>query len=179
MWEGLKSYKEESAWSPKEVQWEKTRSEVERINDDVGTGIDEGIKEAVVALMVSGFPTSQSCEGHVSENGANFPWIEIYAPEPKGWETDKEKQREWTIENMKQRQRMNKMLEEFYQGRETPSDTRITFRDIGVFGGFRIQSTGAKTMSLLSPREQRKRGKQYKKEMGDFMKFLRDKYFLG
>lgn len=168
--------------SNKEILWDKNRAEVDKIADKLGKGIDEKIKEAVVAFRVYGFITSQSCEGHICEvnekcrTGVPFPWIELYTPEPKGWKKSEEKKREWAIENLTQQQKMIGYLDEFYQGRETPFDARLTFRGIGVYGGFRIQSFGSETMTLLTQEEQIKKLELYRKEMDDFTNFLKDKY---
>lgn len=152
------------------------REKVEKITDKLGKGIDDGIKESVTVLLANEFPTSQSCEGHIGEKGASYPWVEIYTVEPKGWKEDKEKQREWTIENLEQQKRMVDVLAEFYQDRETPFGARLNFRHIGAFGGFRIQSMGAETMPLLSPEEQKQKLETYRKEMTDFTDFLKKRF---
>ena len=165
--------------SEKEIAWEQGRTEVDKLADKLGLGIDEKIKEAVVAFRIHGFSTSQSCEGHVGEeekHGASFPWIQIYTQEPEGWKESEEKKREWTIENLTQQQKMTGYLDEFYQGRETPFDARLTFSGIGAFGGFRVQSFGAEMMMLLTPEEQIKKLGLYRKEMNDFTDFLKGKY---
>ena len=171
--------------SEKEIAWDKRREEVDKITDRLGLGIDEKIKESVAAFLVHEFTTSQSCEGHTGEekkHGASFPWVEVYAPEPKGWketkgEKKKQLDREWTIENLKQQQKMMDFFAEFYQGRETPFDTRLVFDHIGAFGGFRVQSFGAEMMKLLPPEEQLKKLELYRKEMEDFTNFLKSKHF--
>jgi len=171
--------------SEKEIAWEQKRAEVDKITDKLGLGIDEKIKESVTAFQVHEFTTSQSCEGHTGEeekHGASFPWVEIYTPEPKGWreskgEKKKQLEREWTIENLKQRQKMMGYFAEFYQGRETPFDARLAFDRIGAFGGFRVQSFGAEMMKLLLPEEQIQKLELYRKEMDDFTKFLKDRHF--
>jgi len=150
---------------------------VEKTTDKIGKGVEDGIKEAVVALLANEFPTSQSCEGHFSEEGASSPWIEIYAPEPEGWKEDKEKQKEWTIENLKQQKRMIDLFAEFYHDREAPFDARLNFRNIGAFGGFRIQSMGSETIPLLSPEEQKQKLITYRKEMAEFTDFLKRRFF--
>ena len=162
----------------REQKWAETRQKVGEMTDKLGKGIDEGIKESVAALLVHEFPTSQSCEGHSSEKGISSPWIEVRAPEPIGWKKDKEKQKEWTTENLKQQKRMMDLLAEFYQGRKTPFGARLNFRYIGAFGGFRIQSMGSETMRLSSPEEQKQNLEIYRKEMMDFTDFLK-KRFLG
>lgn len=170
--------------SEQEIAWEKNRAEIDKITDRLGLGIDEKIKEAVTAFLVHGFTTSQSCEGHTGEeekHEASFPWVEIYAPEPKGWreakdEKKKELDREWTIKNLGQQQKMMGLLAEFYQGRETPFDARLALDRIGAFGGFRVQSFGAEMIKLLSPEDQLKKLEVYRKEMDDFTNFLKSKH---
>ena len=171
--------------SEKEIAWEKRREEVDKITDRLGLCIDEKIKESVAAFLVHEFTASQSCEGHTGEekkHGASFPWVEVYAPEPKDWreakgEKKKQLDREWTIENLKQQQKMMDFFAEFYQNRETPLDARPAFDRIGDFGGFRIQSFGAEMMKLLPPKEQLKKLDLYRKEMEDFTIFLKNKHF--
>lgn len=174
--------KKEQAKSEKETLWEQKLAEVNKMVDRLGEKVDERIKEPVVALLVHGFTTSDSCEGHIAkkgedEHGLSFPWVEVYAPAPEGWEESEEKQREWTIENLGQQQKMIGLLEEFYRGRETPFDARLTFDRAGAFGGFRIQSFGAKMMVLRTLEERKLKLELYRKEMNDFTKFLKDKHF--
>ncbi len=171
--------------SEKEIAWEQRLADVEHIADRLGKGVDEKIKEPVAAFLVHEFTTSQSCEGHIGEeekHGASFPWVEVYAPEPKGWreakgEKKKELDREWTIKNLEQQQKMMSFLAEFYQGRETPFDARLAFDRIGAFDGFRVQSFGAEMTAILSPEEKRQKLALYQKEMKDFTEFLKSKYF--
>ena len=54
------------------------------------------------------------------------------------------------------------MLDEFYQDRKTPLDVVLSFRNIGAFGGFRVQSNGAEIMPVLSFEEQKNKCNQYK-----------------
>lgn len=133
-------------------------AEVEKITDSLGKGIDEKIKETVAAFLAHGFTTSASCEGHI-DHGLPYPWVEVYALEPVGWreaEDDRKKQleQEWRRKNLEQQLRMIAFLEEFYRERETPFDARLIPNRIGAFGGFRVQSLGAKITEILS-KEQR------------------------
>ena len=59
-------------------------------------------------------------------------------------------------------------LEEFYGERETPFDARLAFDNVGMFGGFRVQSFGAEITVILSPEEKRQKLALYQKEMEDF-----------
>jgi hypothetical protein len=169
--------------------WDGERADVDKIADGLGKGIDGGIKEAVVAFSVYNFPTSQSCEGHDGEGeekgGLPYPWVEIYAPEPEGWEDaegkkKEELKREWTMENLRQQERMLGYLAEFYQGKERDVRRELTFHNIGAFGGFRVQSSGGDTMELLhTPAEKKQKQELYREEMNKFAEFLKDKYFSG
>ncbi|MDQ2902785.1 MAG: hypothetical protein M3Y81_04435 [Chloroflexota bacterium] len=51
-----------------------------RITDRLGCSIDEGILEIVVALNLLGFPTCQSCEGHL-DDGLPYPWVDLETDE--------------------------------------------------------------------------------------------------
>jgi len=74
---------------PEQEKWDKVKREIENAADAEGHGIDEGIKEPVIALNAFGINTGQSCEGHTI-GGMGAPWIRIEAPnEPEerfnGW----------------------------------------------------------------------------------------------
>lgn len=177
---------DEPVTSEEEIAWKKKMAEVNEIADRLGKGVDEKIKESVSAFLIHKFTTSGSCGGHMAgegekEHGLPYPWIEIYAPEPEGWrkaEGDKKEQldQEWRIKNFEQQQKMMGFLEEFYEGRETPFDARLTFDRAGVFGGFRVQSFGAEMTAILTPGERKQKLALYQKEMEDFTKFLKDKH---
>lgn len=176
----------EQAKSEKEILWEQNRKKVNEITDALDFGIDEKIKEAVTAFLVYEFSTSQSCGGHTEkeegEHEAAFPFVEVYAPEPEGWEDatgekKKEIEREWTVENLRQQQKMTNLLAEFYQERDTPFDARLNFKNIGAFGGFRVQSFGADMCPVLTPEQQKHKLELYRKETDDFTKFLKNKFF--
>lgn len=169
---------ERKAESEKEARIKEIEKEVEETADKLGMPIDERIKDTVTAFNIWEFPTSQSCEGHLHKEGASFPWIEVYASEPK-IEDKETKEKEWIAENLKQRKKMIELLEEFYKNRETTFDARLDFSNIGAFGAFRIQSMGAEVMQLFSPEEQKKKIELYRKEMSDLTKFLRDKFLEG
>lgn len=48
---------------------------VDRMTDGHGRAVDRAIREPVAALRLLGFPTSQSCEGHL-ERAVPYPgWI--------------------------------------------------------------------------------------------------------
>jgi len=69
--------------SPRRLLWDQARAEVDQIADPTGRGIDEGIKETIVALNVNGISTAASCEGHTDSEDFGqrpWPWVLVQAP---------------------------------------------------------------------------------------------------
>lgn len=60
-------------------KWDKIENEIENSADSLGLGIDEGIKNPIIALNAFEINTDQSCEGHLA-SGESAPWIRIEAP---------------------------------------------------------------------------------------------------
>ena len=54
-------------------------AKVARWTDALGERVDLGIRDAVVALNLTGIPTEASCEGHL-DHGKPGPWVEIGVP---------------------------------------------------------------------------------------------------
>ncbi len=161
----------------KEIVWEKYKSEVERITDRLGKVIDEGIKETVIALRAIGFPTSQSCEGH-TDRGLPYPWVDIKTPKESTlwWSApapEYEKLQELAI--LQLQKKMLEFLAEFYEDRQTSFDARLVFEFTRK--SFRVQSIGGRTLPLFSTEEQEKKIRLFRKEMNDFARFLKQKYF--
>lgn len=164
--------------SEKQRRWEQVAAEVEGTADGLGLEIDAGIRESVIAFKVYEFPTSQSCEGHLEgDRGLPYPWVEVYAPEPEGFDGSEEKRQEYLEANQREHDKMQELLNEFYKGRTAPAEAQLVFNPIGIFGAFRLQSKGAETIQQLSPEEQAVQYKIYKQEMDDFTTFLKAKYF--
>jgi hypothetical protein len=174
---------EQNEAEPKEILWEQKRRETAEIKDRLGEGIDENIKEAVTAFRVHEFATDGSCGGHLPEekHGLPYPWVDICTPKPAGFDIKKdrdgEKEQEWKKENLRQREKMMKYLEEFYKARETPPDAMIVLHNIGIFGAFRMQNFGGETMEALTTEQQTSKLDLYRKEMAVFAEFLKQKFF--
>ena len=49
---------------------------VATFTDKLGTPLDPGIKETVIALNLLGLQTVQSCEGHL-DHGCPYPWVTV------------------------------------------------------------------------------------------------------
>ncbi|MCS7184209.1 MAG: hypothetical protein NZ866_02585, partial [Patescibacteria group bacterium] len=161
---------------------------VEEITDKLGQRVDERIKETVAILLIYGFNTIGSCEGHVTEEGKHrrglpYPWVDICEPEPEGWKIVKGKEKEklkeeWRRKNFKKREKLIKLLEEFYQKRRTSYEYEVILivSNIGPIGAFRLQSLNAESTEMLPGDEQRKKLSRYQKEIKDFTEFLLNKY---
>ncbi len=59
-----------------EQRYQEMRERVSTFTDKLGTTIDPGIFETVVALNLLGLHTFQSCEGHL-DHGCPYPWVTI------------------------------------------------------------------------------------------------------
>gem|GEM_PF-757899 len=59
-------------------QWLAKQKEIDNLTDGLGLGLDDNIKDTVIALQVNGFNTRQSCEGHIGW-GCGAPWVDIQA----------------------------------------------------------------------------------------------------
>ena len=213
----------------KEKEWEEIINNLEETEDKLGMKIDEGIKETVAAFQAHKLPTTQSCEGHIKEEGKPYPWIEVADTEKpeeqyigenkviqeiakeKGISFDflkrywkahpedisREKRRalqevvkkfskdlknytkefkEWKRKNKELRKKAEKLIEEFYQ-EHNYSGTRIKIKDIGFRS--RIISIDEKEKSFkdFTTEEKEEILEERQKEMDDFTKFLKDKYF--
>lgn len=69
------------------ARWKRMHERVEQVKDKLGKGVDEGIKETVVAFLANEFPVCQSCEGHLEERSGKMrkiaPYIDVETDEPK------------------------------------------------------------------------------------------------
>jgi len=62
--------------SEREKTWSRIALEVEHITDKLGQGVDEQVKETLVALKANEFGTTASCEGHL-DRGLPYPWVDV------------------------------------------------------------------------------------------------------
>jgi hypothetical protein len=73
-------YEQELNRQEKTTAWLHRLEEIEHIRDALGFPVDQNIRETIVALNLSGFPTSASCEGHI-DRAKGAPWIKVEAPD--------------------------------------------------------------------------------------------------
>lgn len=69
------------ACAERTAAWEQKLQQVDLIEDAQGEKIDPGIKKIVAALNILGFPTSNSCDGHLEKGHQMVPWVTISDPD--------------------------------------------------------------------------------------------------
>lgn len=185
----------------RESAWREQARIVDQLVDRLGRPVDKGIKEAVTALRVLGFPTDGSCEGHL-DHGTSFPWIDVSVPAPEGyreelekltvWESKppewrknhgdfldgfREKTKVWRLENIREQRRVFGLLAGFYRDRRTPYEDQLAIEVMGGGGSFRLQNLGATVEQALSPAEREKALERHQREMEEFTNFLIRRFF--
>jgi hypothetical protein len=162
----------------KEAMWLQAKEEIDGLRDNLGYGIEPGIKSIVIALRAYDISTVQSCEGHsVEGQGSSYPWVEVSAPAPLGWEQDKESEHAWREANTFLYKRILDLLSQFYAHRQVDYDIELTLKIVNKYGVFRIESVGAPVLRVLTRVEQLEKFSLYRNEVQDFAAFLEQIYF--
>lgn len=138
------------------------QKEVDLITDRLGHPIDEQIKPAVIALRLSGFPTSASCQGH-EDWGLPYPWVDI---DCQLWDTDEFRSIS-EVSNLGEnpiwlkyqdigKQENDKHLDKFQDILNVyNSSPHVDCRDINIeyyggFGAFRIRASSLEKMNRFA-----------------------------
>ena len=162
------------------IKLDEARNKVDKIADSEGRVIDEGIKKCVTALMMHGFPTDDSCEGHLSDEPGRkkiaLPRIGVNAPEPEGWKESEEKQKKLSEENAIYKKRMKELLEEFYADQKIADEYRLIIHKKGKFNRFVIASTKDMKAGLNPGENEKDILDRARLEIADFTNFLMDKF---
>jgi hypothetical protein len=213
---------QESEEIKKTRAWKDKLAEIERTKDALGFPVDEHIRETIVALNLSGFPTSASCEGHI-DRARGAPWVRIEAPgrpeerfihenaiidevarkygisadevrddinheawkEASSGAAENDETREyakWRKKNEVLRERLSKLLDEFYASRSVapPLRLELSTRAGGIFmlkNGGEDYTTDVRALSNEERSELGRRLAEYQNEMRSFTAFLREKYY--
>jgi hypothetical protein len=167
-------------------------AQMAQITDSLGSSIDPGIFETVVALNLLGFPTVMSCEGHL-DHGVGAPWIDI---EPPGVEALRQAIRhrengeaadtlreevvhlrqEARAQQLHLRRQLLPYLEAFYQEHLAPFDRRLILLSSEWLGRTRLVSQGAEFQEITDPTERKHTLHIYQAEMRTFTMFLRRQF---
>ena len=170
----------------------------------LGTGIDAGILETVIALNALGIETSASCEGHL-DHGTGAPWIDIevlsareqsmgaemFTQADRAFEEQtlpeeaidalfaeahREQDRVKAI-HLEQGKILMSYLTAFYAVRRVPYDRQLAMltRDMG--GRSRLENHGADFQSVAPLEVRAQKLAEYQEEMRAFTEFLKQIYF--
>jgi len=171
-------------------RWQKVKAWAERVTDALGNHIDPGIMDTVILLNLLGIHTVSSCEGHLDRELT--PNVMFYDPGADDLEdqfidmrdhSDPEYKRmldECIRLNFKEVQRINPLLDEFYQDRLVPFTQRLILLPMYTGGGLLVcQGVGrSPDLSVSDPMELQHILKVNQSEMRAFTEFLSRKYFL-
>lgn len=186
----------------KEQQWATKKAEIYQITDRLEHPIDEGIKDAIIALNLLDVKTDGSCEGHPNW-ATGGPYIDVEVPRnealeaqvreaydrassadsghnseediSKLWDENRRLNLEVRRPAIDEARKLMGFLGEFYDGRQTPYDRMLTLEELG--GEIRIQSKGVMLQSTAPEDVRAAKLAEYQAEMGDFTAFLKGKFF--
>jgi hypothetical protein len=189
--------------SEKQQHWDKVTASMSKVTDKLGTPIDKGIFDAVVALNVFGISTSMSCEGHL-DHGRAAPWIRFHAKGPdqlrtqvkeatdqleraKAEHAPTEEIEKWTRELFRlskeaditcfqEPKRVMDYLEVFYCDRHVPYDRQLSLK-VDSFGNSTLTVHGEPFQTLHSLEVRAQNLTKYQEEMQMFTTFLKQVYF--
>lgn len=164
-------------------RWRELEQRVNELADKLGLGIDEGIKETVVALQAHGLETAQSCEGH-DDRGQALPYVLVEAEEPDGWQNNEKLKRQWRAENERLAERLADLVEQWYTARAERGETvdpeaRLEPHPQGIFGAVRLEPRSQERMTRLSPERRVASAGPYREEMHHFSAFLHERFLSG
>lgn len=184
----------------KEQRWKQVATEFNKITDKLGLPIDAGILDTVIALNLFNVNTTQSCEGHIDRAiaapwvdiqapetdelkqlrvRAKQTWTTIDAAQKAGkpdedlaplYQNLHRLNAEVKRPQLKEIQKVTRLLAEFYQNRQVPYERILTIH------GYRLESQGVPFQEIISPEERRKKLLEYQEEMKAFTAFLKNKY---
>lgn len=183
-------------------QWEKMEAEVNEIQDALGKGVEDGIKESIIVMNLLGFKTSGYCEGHL-ESSERAPWIDFTVEdstenrkksEEAFDEAEKAQQEgasEDVLDNLYQTahrlsdeaqrpllekiQELAQYLDIFYEKRQSTFEARLTLRK-NTFS-CRLINQGAMLQKIQVPKTRGERLALYQNEMREFTDFLKSIFF--
>ncbi len=175
-------------------RWDELTEEINQITDRLGEGIDEGIKEAIIALKGLDINTSQSCGGHDGHDGhpEGTPFVDISAPDIYELEQTLNKLLEQNSEskqideliakisnsNKKECAKIAPYLEDFYRDRTVDPRVKLGLHYYDLAIG-RLESEAANIRERKNeptlPTQQEL--EIYQKEMTDFIEYLKSRYF--
>jgi hypothetical protein len=167
--------------------WKDLQQRFRRVVDRIGTPLDKGILDTVVALNVVGMNTTASCEGHM-DHGVAYPWIDVSHVDAdglaqticqllyKGKREDKETkqlQYQHRMVLLQAEQELIGLLNAFYQHHPFDYDRHLSIWRFSN-GMPRLQSHGAEYQQFRDPTERLAMLQEYQQEMQAFAEYLKE-----
>ncbi len=176
----------------KKQVWEDLQQRFKRVVDRIGTHIDKGIMDTVIALNASEIHTTASCEGHL-DHGAAYPWIDIGHADANTLEQKillllsegkrenketKQLQRKYRLLHLQEEQKLVALLGDFYQHHPFNYDRHLSIWRFPK-GEARLQSHGAEYQQFRSSEEKALKLKEYQGEIQAFTIYLKQIHLQG
>jgi len=157
--------------------WNRARRKVLRIADKLGRPIDTKLQKAVAALLVFGFETTASCQGHLNR-GEPFPWIDVgvYSGKSRSPSLSKRRLGQRIRRNLQSELHMLELLTSFYARRSVPLEQRLIVLPFGIYGAWQLTVQGGHVQYVVPKLLRTRRLKSFQREITDFVTFLRKKY---
>jgi hypothetical protein len=177
----------------KTQRWQEAEAWGHRVKDALGTPLDAGIRDLVIALHALDIQTLASCEGHL-DHGDAAPWVNIGARHPQAkqaylalhaahQEPDPTQRRVLLeqVEAMKlegkrahliECRKVLALLERFYASRSVPAEVRLLLQSSEWSGIMSLESQGAAYQDCIEEDERARCLVLYQQEMQAFATFL-------
>ncbi len=181
--------------------WNKIKAQFAKTTDKLGRTIDGGIIDVVVGLNLNNIHTISSCEGHL-QWGIAGPWIDIeadidtsplkeraqslYHKIEQDFDRLTEKQifqlssqarklqKKAQAPHLLEREKLLKLLSEFYQTRKVPYQVQLHAVDYD-FATTRLCNIGASIQESLPAKLKERNLKKFQAEIRAFGDFLKNK----
>lgn len=182
--------------------WLEATQQLAQATDALGTPIDSGVMETVIALNVLGVETNASCEGHL-DRGYAAPWIDFHAVGTESirkqasaatkqlQDAEEQHASEEVVQKLSQEMfrlaheenrayyqgswLVHQALEAFYLTHTAPYDQQLYLHN-DSFGYSRLQPHGIDYQPQRSPEEQATKLAAYQQEIHAFTVFLKNGY---
>lgn len=158
------------------ADWKEQLAQVALIEDGLGRRVDRGIRATVAALLMSGFRTEMSCEGHLRW-GQRTPWVTVGqhpARYRRGNPSEAEYERRLQAANRRLAERLRPVVEAFNATRPgLPIWQRLVLCEAENDVGSSVEFYGGCRLYDREWRERRELLKQLQHEMLSFSRYLR------
>lgn len=171
----------------KQIAWDNTRRNVEKIVDKLGRPVDPEIMETVIVMRLLGFNTVASCAGHI-ERVTNGPYVMFESTEAKRFaslarssgDTNQDSYRKLRQQANNARaldlQQLSNLLAPFYQDRSIDYHRHLIVES-SPLTLCRLKCHGAEIARVVDKEAGKEILENNRSEMRVFTEFLKKRYF--